>query len=154
MLGPVRPTCSDRPVISTNVRGYVERGDFVTEFPFETKNFGCINIKSDSIGKHKCLTVFHEGGDDDEQATIREAIQTVAKTWADVDVHFLWAFDPTGLVQTVRDTVQLGPVDECPSMVLLDIPNGGSYFRSPTTDISADIITHFLQHPGDRQKLV
>ena len=41
-----------------------------------------------------------------------------------------------------------------PTMVLLDIPDDGGYYKSDVVDITVDNIISFVEKPGDRQQLM
>lgn len=149
MLGPREG--GDRPLINDSVRAYVERGDYVSEFPFQPKPYGDLNFASDAINKGRCLIVFHEGGDDEEQEGIQEALKRAAENCEEKDVRFLWGNSPTGLVKAVREALKLGTIKEEPVMALLDIPDAGSYYVSQVT--SEESIRNFLDNSGEKLKL-
>ena len=151
MLGPVQG--NDRPIVNETVRPIIESGDYLAEFPFKPKPYGDLNVASDDINKFRCIVVFHEGGDDDEQEDIMEALKMAAENSTDTDVHYLWALTPTGLAKAVRDALKLGPIREDPVMALLDIPDAGSFYVSSETDISIDSINKFMASPGEKKKL-
>lgn len=149
MLGP-KPANGDRPVINSNVRPIIESGDYLSEFPYKPKPYGSLNKTTDDINNFKCLIVFHEGGDDDEQDDIQEVLQMVAnKNTAGSDsMRFYWANSPDGLSKTVRDALKLGPTTDEPLMVLLDIPDGGSFYVSAIKDITVESVEAFMASPG------
>lgn len=151
MLGPVEG--NDRPVLNDKVRPIIEEGDYLSEFPFKPKPYGDLAFASDSINSHRCLVVFHEGGDDDEQEDLQETLKMAAENSSDKDLKFLWALAPNGLAKAVRDALKLGPVKEDPVMALMDIPDAGSYYVSGETEITMDSIQKFLENPGEQRKL-
>jgi len=156
MLGP-RPeddndNFGDRPVINSEVRAVIENGDYITDFPFYPKPWGDLCKTTDDINTHKCLVVFHEGGDDEEQMEVEYAVRDAADEYRSGDelVKFYWAFDPDAtLSANIRKACNLGPISDLPSMVLLDIPNDGTYYVSDERDITEDTIIEFLGNYKD-----
>jgi nucleoredoxin len=151
MLGP-RPeddddNFGDRPVINSEVRAVIENGDYITDFPFYPKPWGDLCKTTDDINTHKCLVVFHEGGDEDEQMEVEYAVRDAAEEYRSGDelVKFYWACDPNAILSAnIRKACNLGPIADLPSMVLLDIPNDGTYYVSDERDITEDTIIDFL----------
>jgi nucleoredoxin len=156
MLGP-RPVddddnFGDRPVINSEVRAVIENGDYITDFPFYPKPWGDLCKTTDDINTHKCLVVFHEGGDEDDQMEVEYAVRDAAEEYRSGDelVKFYWACDPEApLSANIRKACNLGPVGNLPSMVLLDIPNDGIYYVSEERDITEDSIIEFLGNYQD-----
>jgi hypothetical protein len=150
MLGP-KPVdesdnFGDRPIINTEVRAVIENGDYVSEFPFYPRKWGDLCKTTDDINTHKCLIVFLEGGDDNEQMDVEDAIQDAAEEYVgDELIKFYWACDADApLCANIRRAVRLGPIDGTPTMVLLDIPSDGAFYVSPEKDITAEAISQFL----------
>ena len=150
MLGPKPADESDnfgdRPIINTEVRAVIENGDYVSEFPFYPRKWGSLDKTTDDINTHKCLIIFHEGGDDNEQMDVEDAIQDAAEEYVgDELIKFYWACDPGApLSANIRNAIRLGPIDETPTIVLLDIPNDGTFYSSKMDEISAETISAFL----------
>jgi nucleoredoxin len=154
IFGPKPADGGDRPLINANVRGMIEQGDYISDFPYQPKPYGDLNKSTDNINAFRCLIVFHEGGDDEEQDDIQDAVQMVAENYKGTDgVKFYWAFSPTGLAKTAREALSLGPVKDEPLMVLLDISNQGSFYVSSETEISMDVISDFVKSPGEKRQL-
>jgi len=153
MLGPKPAGGGDRPVINDTVRSIIEHGDYISEFPYHPKTFSDLSQSSDAINKFKCLLVFHEGGDDEEQDDIKQAVTTVAQSCSDKNLRFFWATSSDGMAEDVRNFLNLGPVKEKPLMVLVDIPDDGSYYISSETNITADTIRAFMDNPGEKMQL-
>lgn len=156
MLGP-KPdddddNFGDRPVINSEVRAVIENGDYITDFPFYPKPWGDLCKTTDDINSHKCLVVFHEGGDEDDQMEVEYAVRDAAEEYRSEDefVKFYWACDPDSpLSASIRKACNLGPIGDLPSMVLLDIPNDGTYYLSDERDITEDTIIEFLGNYED-----
>lgn len=156
MLGP-RPVddddnFGDRPVINSEVRAVVENGDYITDFPYYPKPWGDLCKTTDDINSHKCLVVFHEGGDEEEQMEVEYAVRDAAEEYRSGDelVKFYWACNPNApLSANIRKACNLGPIGDLPSMVLLDIPNDGIYYVSDERDITEDTIIEFLGNYKD-----
>lgn len=151
MLGPKpdddNDNFGDRPVINSEVRAVIENGDYITDFPFYPKPWGDLCKTTDDINTHKCLVVFHEGGDEDEQMEVEYAVRDAADEYRSGDelVKFYWACDPDApLSANIRKACNLGPIGDLPSMVLLDIPNDGTYYVSDERDITEESIIEFL----------
>ena len=155
MLGP-RPideddNFGDRPVINSEVRAVIENGDYITDFPFYPKPWGDLCKTTDDINTHKCLVVFYEGGDEEEQMDVEYAVRDAAEEYRSDDeglVKFYWACDPDApLSANIRKACNLGPIGDLPSMVLLDIPNDGTYYVSDEQDIiTEETIIEFLSN--------
>jgi len=151
MLGPKpdndEDNFGDRPIINSEVRAVVENGDYITDFPFYPKPWGDLCKTTDDINSHKCLVVFHEGGDEEEQMETEYAVRDASEEYRNGDelIKFYWACDPDApLSANIRKACKLGPIDELPSMVLLDIPNDGLYYVSDERDITEESIIEFL----------
>jgi nucleoredoxin len=150
MLGP-KPAdefdnFGDRPIINTEVRAVIENGDYITDFPFYPKPWGDLCKTTDDINTHKCLIVFFEGGDENDQLDVEDAIQEAAVEYrGDEFIKFYWANDPVaGLASNIRQVCELGPIREEPTMVLLDIKDDGAYFVSKEKEITPETIKFFL----------
>jgi nucleoredoxin len=158
MLGP-RPendddNYGDRPIINTEVRAVIENGDYVTDFPFYPKPWGDLCKTTDDINTHKCLIVFYDGGDENEQMDIEDAVRDAAEEYrGDEFIKFYWACNPDApLASNIRRACKLGDVSDVPAMVLLDIPDDGNFYVSEETEITAVSIVNFLSHYQDCQK--
>jgi len=132
----------------------IENGDYITDFPFYPKPWGDLCKTTDDINTHKCLIVFHEAADDEEQMDLEDAIRDAAEDYrGDEFIKFYWACDPDApLSSNIRQACKLGPVGHSPRMVLLDIPDDGNFFVSDENEISAETITNFLANYKDCKK--
>ena len=153
MLGPVPAGGGDRPIINDNARGCIESGNVVADFPFAPKRFGNLNGTSEDINTFRCVIVFHEGGDDEEQQDVQEALTNAADQCDDKTLRFFWGFAPAGMVKAVREALKLGPITDVPVLVLLDISDAGAYYVSDQTDITVESIVRFVSSPGLRKNL-
>lgn len=158
MLGP-RPeadegAATDRPVINTEVRAVIENGDYITDFPFYPKPYGDLCQTTDDINTHKCLIVFHEGGAEDEQMDVEDAVKEAAEEYrGDEYIKFYWANDgESSLSSNIREACNLGPLKDTPTMVLLDIKSDGSFYVSRETDITPETIKFFLVNYKDEER--
>lgn len=155
MLGPKPEDESenfgDRPVINKEVRAVIENGDYISDFPFYPKAWGDLCKTTDDINTHKCLIVFHEGGDDEEQIDIEDAIREVAEEYrGDEFIKFYWANDQgSTLSSNIREACSLGPIQGEPVMVLLDIKADGSFYVSQEKEITPETIKFFLMNYTD-----
>lgn len=154
IFGPVSSETGDRPLINGNIRGVIETGDYLSEFPYQPKPYGDLNKSTDNINACKCVIVFHEAGDDEEQEDIQETLQMAAENYTGKDgLKFYWANSPTGLSKTVREALKLGAIRDEPLMILLDIGDQGAYYVSDKTDINMDTVSEFAKNPGERRQL-
>jgi nucleoredoxin len=154
IFGPRTAGSRDRPLINANVRGTIETGDYISEFPYKPKPYGDLNKATVDINTCKCVIVFHEGGDDGEQEDLQEALQMVAENYTGTDgIKFYWATSPTGLSKTVREALKLGAVRDEPLMILLDIPDQGAYYVSGANEITMEAVSDFVKSPGERKQL-
>ena len=129
------------------------RAAYVADFPFAPKQYGDLNGSSENINNRRCVVVFHEGGDDEEQEEVAAAVTEAAQKSADQNLRFYWATDPAGLSKAVREAVKLGPIQDEPVMVLLDIPDRGAFYVSAEKDVTVESILAFVENPGERQQL-
>jgi len=143
----------ERPLINANCRGIIEQGDYVSDFPYEQKRYGDLNQAADSINKYRCVIVFHEAGDDEEQEDVQEAMKLACQNCKDNSVRFFWVTSQEGLSKTVRQVVKLGSIKAEPVMVLLDMPDKGAYYVSEQTEISHDSILAFIENPGEKHQV-
>lgn len=152
IFGPIPKTGGDRPLINPNVRPVIESGKYIEEFPFHPKRYGDINTTLDNINNHKCIIIFHELGDDHEQEEIQIALQQASDMYDGKDgLKFYWEFCSNGLDETLRSALRLGPAKEVPTMVLLDIPDGGAFYVSNAEgDIVPQTILDFITSPGSK----
>ena len=70
MLGPVADS-GDRPIINTNICRFIDNEEF-SEFPFYPKNYGDVSDIAEDFNDVKSVIIFHENGDDEEQAKIKK----------------------------------------------------------------------------------
>jgi nucleoredoxin len=159
MLGP-RPAddednFGDRPIINTDVRAVIENGDYISDFPYYPKPWGDLCQSTDDINTHKCLIVFHELGDDQQQEAVEDAVKQAAEDYrGDELIKFYWANDQGApLAANVRETCAALGMRAEPTMVLLDIPEDGAYYLSDETDITPETIKWFLLNKGDRLQI-
>jgi len=156
MVGPVNyDEGEDRPLINPDIRAVIETGDYISDFPYYPKPFGDFCTTTDDINTHKCLIVFHEGGEMDDQDEVEEAVKQAAMDYrGDEIIKFYWAFDDeVPLVANTRQACDLGPLQEEPTMVLLDIPDDGAFYVSEETEVTVDTIKFFLMNHGERQQI-
>lgn len=150
MLGPVDAS-GDRPVINNNCRSFIEREDFA-EFPFEEKPYG--DLGSGDLNESKCILIFHENGDDDEQKEIKTMVKEVSEKIGD-DIKIYWSFDHDGLGKRVRSALNMPEPSQSldAAMAILDIPDNGGYYKTDVTDITVENIVKFIESPGERLQL-
>lgn len=144
----------NRKLINGNIRGPIESGDF-EDFPFLPKNYADLNNGGENINDRKCLIVFHENGDDDEQKDVVDAVKAVAEQLKDKhgDMDFLWAVDPNGIAPRVRDALKMPKVSDEATMVILDIPDNGGFYTTDETDPTVENIAKFIENPGERKQI-
>lgn len=151
MLGPKpdddEDNFGDRPIINSEVRAVIENGDYITDFPFYPKPFGDLCKTTDDINTHKCLIVFHENGDEEEQFDVEYAVKDASEEYrGDEFIKFYWAFDQeVGMAANIWEAC--GLLDsEVPTMVLLDVKNDGAFYVSDEAEITPETIKFFLMN--------
>merc|ERR1712038_784047 len=89
--------------------------------PVIDKNTGerkVINDSVRSLNEKKCVIVFHEQGDDEEQAELVKVMKEVAATYdkgdGESDFSFYWALTTEGLSSRIRSVVNMTEVKEEP----------------------------------------
>ena len=159
MLGP-KPeneegNSGDRPIINTEVRAVIENGDYISDFPYYPKPYGDLCRTTDDINTHKCLVVFHEGGDPEEQDDVEDTVKQAAVEYrGDELIKFYWASDPDApLATNIRRACKLGQPRAEPAMILLDIPDDGAFYVSEETDITVATIMYFLVNKPSRRQI-
>jgi len=156
MLGPVtNDETGQREIINNSLNGVITNGDF-TDFPFYPKKYGSVEVNEDINGS-KTLIVFHEGGDDDEQKGVKEVVKEVSERLKDdkskKEMQFNWSFQTDGMGAKIRPALKLPEVTGDPSMVILDIPDKGGYYKCDCKDITVESVMKFIENPGDRIQL-
>mmetsp|Transcript_1018 Transcript_1018/g.1974 ORF Transcript_1018/g.1974 Transcript_1018/m.1974 type:complete len:422 (-) Transcript_1018:110-1375(-) len=151
MLGPKpedeEDNFGDRPIINSEVRAVIENGDYITDFPFYPKPYGDLCKTTDDINTHKCLIVFHEQGDEEEQFEIEYAVRDASEEYRGEEfIKFYWAFDQdAGMAANIWQACEL--IDSgTPTMVLLDVKNDGAFYVSDETEITPETIKFFLMN--------
>lgn len=165
MFGPKpnKPKC-DRPLLNAHVRDLFWQCENTTEslqslvndFPFCPKPFGDLNQISDNINEIKCVVIFCEACDDEEQEDIRQTLQSASAAYDDCKLlRFYWACEPTALTSALRETLGLGSAGGPPEMILLDFPCEASYYVAPpvSSDVTVQAILDFCRAPGLVKKL-
>mmetsp|Transcript_30300 Transcript_30300/g.34542 ORF Transcript_30300/g.34542 Transcript_30300/m.34542 type:complete len:438 (+) Transcript_30300:38-1351(+) len=157
MLGPMMKN-GERPVINPNVRGFLDDGDTssaIKEFPFRVQKYG--SIARAPLNDERCVLLFHENGSSHEQAKIKDIIQQAAieieKNTNDkstTDIKIYWSLEMNGIGAKVRSALKMPPTTIQPTMILLDIPDNGGYYKSEEEKISVDSIQNFILSPGKR----
>merc|ERR1712038_23442 len=156
MLSPViDKETGERTLINDNVRSMIMSGDYIQEYPFVPKNYGDVNSADDINGK-KCVVVFHEQGDDEEQNKLINVMKEVASS--DQDVNYYWCVSPQGLGNKIRKVVGIEEMKDDPEMIILDIPDEGGYYihstgSTETNDLTVEKIQAFVKSPGERKQL-
>lgn len=157
ILSPVDAN-GERKLINDNVRPVIEAGDF-DDFPFPKRNYGDLaDDGPEYINDKRCLVVFHENGDDDEQDEVRAAVKGAAEALkgdeAAEDVKFYWSLSAGGIGTKVREVIKETDVGEEAVAVLLDIPDGGGFYVLEGKDATeSDRLVDFVRNPGERKQL-
>lgn len=157
MLGPVADS-GDRPIINTNIRRFIDNEEF-SEFPFYPKNYGDVSDIAADFNDVKSLIILYENGDDEEQAQIKKIVAEAAKKMKEDGeestnpINFGWALETKGLSPRIRSLTGLPEMSEDATMILLDLPDDGGYYKSDITDITVENIMSFIETPGKRKQL-
>jgi len=150
VLSPKVGDTGNRKMINPQIE-FLSPSQFVEEFPYRPKQYGCIERVPEAINHQKCLMVFFENGDDEEQRELKKLMNSIAE---DHGVRALWAMQPSEMSETLRLICQLGSSE--PRVILLDLPDNGAYYVMQDHEgecLSRESIVEFLQHPGGRRKL-
>jgi hypothetical protein len=127
----------------------IENEDYISDFPYLPKPYGDLNHTASNINDHRCVIVFHEGGDDEEQEDVVDAIKAASAQYPDTIMY--WATTVSQVTKSVRGALTLGAITPNPILVLLDIPdNGGYYLCENQGEITDEVICQFVQQPGKR----
>jgi nucleoredoxin len=155
VLGPVDASTQDRPVINANARACIEKPDFMDAFPYTPSRCGNFNHLDENINDLKAIVVFYESGDDHEQSRLRETLKAASEQCHLTTLRLYWATESTQMTRTFREALRLGEsmLQEDPCMVLLDVPDGGTFYVRRTSEVSIDAIVEFVSSPGERQQL-
>ena len=153
MLSPLDDSSGDRTIVNANIRGIIETGDYISDFPYFSKPYGDLNHTQLDINSHKCLIVFHEGGDDTEQDDIMDAMKR-ASACVVPEMPMYWAMTMTPVTKSVRAALQLDRITPEAIVLLLDIPDCGAYYISQHKGpVTRDVIVNFVNTPGMRQQM-
>lgn len=68
-------------------------------------------------------------------------------------INFGWALETKGLSPRIRSLTGLPEMSEDATMILLDLPDDGGYYKSDITDITVENIMSFIETPGKRKQL-
>lgn len=153
IFGPRPADGGDRPLINANVRSVIQHGDYLSDFPYKPKPYGDLNTTTADINNFRCVIIFDEAADSEEQEDTEEALKMAAERCPDKQVRFLWAHDASGLSKTVRNALKLGPITEKPTMVLLDIPDQGGFYTNEGDEITLESVVKFMNNPGTRKQI-
>ena len=157
IFGPKPEGGGFRPLLNPNIREVFERGDFIKEFPYVPHPFGDINQTTEDINTHRFVIIFHEGGDDHEQDEIKDAIKSASQIYeksGGKPIKLCYAFNTSGLCESLRSVLRLGTPKEEPTMVLLDIPDSGAFYVGPPkTEVTSEHILSFIKSPGQRLQI-
>lgn len=157
MLGPEDEN-GERPLINDGVRGFIE-SDALDEFPFHKKNYGDVENGAEELNDSKVLVIFCENGDDEEQDNVKFVAKAVAEKLKEKDgddaMSVFYSLSHKGIGPRIRQLAKLPAPEsaEDASMIILDIPDNGGYYKSDETDITIDAVMDFISNPGDRQQL-
>eukprot|EP00549_Striatella_unipunctata_P023350 CAMPEP_0118700232 /NCGR_PEP_ID=MMETSP0800-20121206/16440_1 /TAXON_ID=210618 ORGANISM="Striatella unipunctata, Strain CCMP2910" /NCGR_SAMPLE_ID=MMETSP0800 /ASSEMBLY_ACC=CAM_ASM_000638 /LENGTH=323 /DNA_ID=CAMNT_0006600737 /DNA_START=304 /DNA_END=1275 /DNA_ORIENTATION=+ len=142
----------ERTLINADIRDQIENGE-LHDFPFYPKAYGDLARAGDTINRKRCLILFHEGGDDEEQQEAVGVVKQVASQYRGTDMMFYWSLDVAGLGSRVRNAVKMSQISDAPACIILDIPDRGGFYVSQNKDISFEAISGFVQNPGCRLQL-
>jgi nucleoredoxin len=154
-LGPIDPATGDRPVINANVRRFFEDGSYADAFPYVPILFGDFNLCRENINTLQAVIVFCEYADDHEHLAVKEAVRNASDQCQWGGLRFYWAVDSTPMTETFREALRIGrgAMGQDPCVVLLDIPDGGSFYVHYAKEVTSDSILGFIASPGERQQL-
>jgi len=188
IFGP-RPAdgIGDRPLINRKLRPMIEQYVYsnnptmlLQDFPYWPKPYSDLSQTTDNINLCRCVIVFHEGGDDEEQDETRKCVQQAATMYynkkygvdhlhhggySNHDLKFMWAVSPTGLALALRETLKLGPVTSEPILALLDLPDQGAFYKYEPIQssqqwnschhniLTPESILAFVANPGTRREV-
>lgn len=149
-----------RPLINSNIREIFEHGDVIQSFPYIPQPYGDINQTTEDIKTHRFIIVFHEAGDDHEQNEIKVAIESASRTYQENfdcngrPIKMCYALRTSGLCESLRSVLRLGPPRDHPTLVFLDIPDSGAFYLAPAgIDVTAETILSFMESPGQRLQI-
>lgn len=156
MLGPMDEN-GERPLVNDNCRGFMESDEHLKDFPFHKKNYGDVENCAAELNATRSVILFYENADDDEQEDAVKIAKEVAAKFGDKEgdeaVNVFWALSPAGIVSRIRQLCKLPENAEEPSMIILNIPDEGAYYKSKTTDITSESVMAFIESPGERLQL-
>jgi len=152
MLGPVPEGGGDRPIVNSKVRPFIETGDFGA-FPFHPKPYSDISADPGNINEKKSIIVFHEHGDDDEQADIINIVKEAAEKFGkEKGVDFFYAVKSDGVVPRLRTLLGITERTEDAVLAMTDIPDNGAYYVSDEKEVTVELIEKFISNPGKRME--
>jgi len=143
----------ERTIINKGVRAVIESGDF-SDFPFHKKNYGALEHNIQDVSSKKSLIVFHEGGDDEEQAKTQKLLEDIAGQLKETqpEMLFLWSLNRQGVGPNIKKALKLPAMSEDACMAILDVEDDGAYYKIEA-EVTPDNILKFIECPGDRHQL-
>jgi len=133
--------------------------EIVADFPssWAPKPFGDLTktaeSKGASVNDAKSLCVLAHGLDGGKQEAAVKALQALAKTERKSETLFFFATSQDGIAGRVAELCGVGPSPKKATLVLLDLPDDGAYYKMELPEVSVAALEVFLEDPGDRLQL-
>jgi len=155
VLGPKKD--GKREVINGSARGEASIANLAS-FPWHPKPYADLSkgaeCNGSDINESPAVVVLCEGGDDDEQKEVIEAVKAVAeKQGKGGEMLFFYGCVGGGIVDRIRELTKQQNKQGEVVMMLLDIPDNGGYYVSKEQDITVANIEKFMNERGERQQL-
>jgi len=144
----------DGSVINKDGRAAVTGDPTGAEFPWYPKPVDNLTNGPGKLNEVPTLMVFCETSDDGTKKAIEETLTPIAKEYLDKakaegeedpEFAFMIATSPEGLTGRIRGMVGMeGDAKQAPTIVLMDIPDNGGFYRGPEGDVSTEVVRKFL----------
>lgn len=136
---------SNLKTINNDGRSAVSADKDGLEFPWHPKPLNDLSAGPGAINDLPSLVAFCNVAKD-TQSEVVAAMQAVAQehwdTEEDPAFAFFTATDNTGIAERVRQLTKVGAEDLC--VLLLDIGDGGKYYKSEMTSVTTDSLKKFM----------
>lgn len=148
----------DGNVVNKSARGCITSDPTGSRFPYYPEPIEDLSDGVESFGvdinTKPALVLLMENSDDSDQSDAKEALlgfgERLAKAKAATpegpEMIFFYAFKPSQMASRIRELCKLPRVEvaEDPTMILLNIPDRGGYYKSDDTDVNVDTIGKFI----------
>jgi nucleoredoxin len=147
IVGPVGMT------ITKNGRGAVASDPEGAEFPWHPKPVADLKDGPGNLNEVATVIAFCEDCHPGIQASVMEGMRPLAQKYLDKqtadgeedpDIAFMIATEDGGMAARIREIIKLPKGSNQPRLMLMNIPDEGSYYDGPEGEVTAEVVTKFV----------